>query len=137
MLAVLAACVAPAAPDGTAGVAQAQGAGVAQTQGARGDPVAGRQAAFSRCLNCHSVNPSGQHGSAPNLFGLIGRTAGKAPGYFYSVPMGRQEFVWSEAMLAPFLRNPSRMVPGNAMNFQGVEDPVRRDIIAYLATLKR
>ena len=110
---------------------------VASAQIVKGDPVKGQRETFTRCLNCHSVNVSGQHGSAPNLFGIIGRPAGKAPGYYYSVPLGRVDFEWSEVLLLAFLRNPSRMIPGNAMNFQGVDDPARSDIISYLYTLKK
>jgi len=100
-----------------------------------GDAAAG-QAAFGRCLACHSIRKGGGHTTGPNLFGVVGRQAGSAPGYVYSVPMARAGFTWSEDTLMTWIAAPAQMVPGTVMNFQGVGDPIRRNIVAYMATLK-
>ena len=44
--------------------------------------------------------------------------------------------VWNETTLATFLRNPSGTIPGNKMEFNGIEkDDELRALIAYLATM--
>ena len=92
---------------------------------------------YARCSACHSVTPGGRSGMGPNLFGILGRTAGTLAGFSYSPAMKGAGFKWTKEKLDAFLKSPSATVPGNRMPFGGVPDKRDRDdLVAYLATLK-
>jgi cytochrome c len=95
----------------------------------QGDAAQG-QAVYARCMACHAL---AQNGVGPKHCGLFGRRAGSVPGFDYSPAMRRSKVVWSEATLDRFLKNPQKLIPGNAMPFAGVPDPKERaDLIAWL-----
>lgn len=72
----------------------------------------------------------------PNLFGVVGRKAGSAPGFRYSRALQGVGLTWSRSELDAYLANPSRKVPGNAMPDTPVSAPAdRAAIISYLASL--
>ncbi|MSP66715.1 MAG: c-type cytochrome [Alphaproteobacteria bacterium] len=101
------------------------------------DPVEGAKIA-KRCSPCHSFQAGGAHGAfAPNLFGVLGRTAGRAPGYpTYSPAMRESGIVWTAAALDQYLARPRGFIPGSAKQFPAVRNPAERaDVVAYLATL--
>ena len=93
----------------------------------------GDQLFFSYCSRCHSLEPA-RHLSGPSLAGLIGRKAGTAEGFeHYSDALKSANLVWEEQTLDAFLTDPSALVPGIQMRFQGIPDPQKRqDLIAYL-----
>jgi cytochrome c len=96
------------------------------------DPVAGATV-FKKCVACHSVEPSGRNGLGPNLRGVVGRPAAKAPGFAYSPAMTAAKLVWTEQNLSRFLASPRQVVPGTRMTFVGLPDPQdRANIIAFL-----
>jgi len=96
------------------------------------DPGAGA-AVFKKCVACHSVEPSGRNGLGPNLRGVVGRPAAKAPGFAYSPAMTAAKLVWTEQNLSRFLASPRQIVPGTRMTFAGLPDPQdRANIIAFL-----
>jgi nitrite reductase (NO-forming) len=96
-----------------------------------GDPAAGRQV-FRKCQACHSMEP-GKTLLGPSLAGIIGRKAGTEPGYNYSPAMKQSGFVWDAAILAAYLADPAKTIPGNRMPFPGLKtENDRRDIIAFL-----
>jgi len=105
-----------------------------------GDPasaqdVAAGKAAFAQCSACHSID--GSNGAGPSLVGITGRKAGTFPGFRFSRAMKGAGFSWDEKTLSAYLADPQQAVPGNVMPFSGVADAQqRRDLIAYLATLK-
>jgi len=76
----------------------------------------------------------GLHLSGPSLGNLIGRAAGSAEGYGrYSPGLEKASFEWNAATLDAWLAEPDRMIPGNYMTFQGIEDKqARADLIAFL-----
>ncbi len=102
---------------------------------AEGDAEAGRSV-FNRCRACHEalreVNKMG-----PHLVGLVGRRAGSAAGYSYSVAMreaGAKGLVWDDANLAAYLKDPKEFVIDNRMVFAGVRD--EGDLANLIAWLK-
>ena len=88
----------------------------------RGDPVAGATV-FRKCVACHNVDPTGRNGLGPNLRGVVGRHAARAPGFSYSPAMAGAKLIWDEKTLARFLASPKQAVPGTRMAFPGLPNP--------------
>jgi cytochrome c len=104
---------------------------------AAGDPDVGKRV-FGRCHTCHSVDPRNDRMVGPNLHGLFGRRAGSLPGFEYSEAMRGAGFVWSEATLPDYIRNPKAVVPGNRMVFPGIRSEKEvEDLVAYLKAATR
>ncbi len=98
----------------------------------------GKQLFMQTCTACHSATAN-EHGTGPSLFGVMGRTAGSAPGYQYSDALRNSGVVWSPGNLVKHLADTRGFIPGNLMGrfFKGVAATDERDaIVAYLATLK-
>ena len=101
-----------------------------------GDAAKGKTV-FQRCAICHRVEKDGGNGLGPNLFGIVGRKAGTAPGFAYSAAMKGSGITWSADKIAAYVTHPSAVVPGNRMAFAGIGNPDQvSDVVAYLATLK-
>lgn len=102
-----------------------------------GDVAAGK-AVFTPCASCHQVGPSARAGFGPQLNGIVGRRAGATPDYNYSAAMRNSKIVWSEQMLAAFIKDAEATVPGTKMRFSslGYSDRKVSDLIAYLRTLR-
>lgn len=117
---------------------------------AAGDAAKG-EADFKKCKACHSivkddgtaVVKGGKTG--PNLFGVIGRTAGTVADFKYGdgiVAAGAAGVIWDEALLATYLADPTTFLKdktGDAaakskMTFKLAKGG--EDIAAYLATMK-
>src|SRR5688572_4561309 len=63
----------------------------------KADADAGEQT-FKRCLQCHTEDKGGRHRVGPNLWGIVGRKIGGAPGYAYSSALQDHggEWTWKE-----------------------------------------
>lgn len=104
---------------------------------AAGNAANGQRLFTVRCALCHSAPQGGPNKIGPNLFGVVGRAAGTAPGYTYSQAMKNSRIVWSEATLRTYLASPARALPGGKMAFAGIRDATEMDdMLAYLASLK-
>lgn len=58
-------------------------------------------------------------------------------GFNYTDAMKNKNIVWNETTLDEYLRLPKDFVPGTRMVFTGIKKAdERKDVIAYLATLK-
>ncbi len=100
------------------------------------DPSHGQQV-FARCSACHASTANTASGFGPTLWGVVGRKAGGPPGFAYSPALKGAGFPWTTAKLDAFIAKPSAVVPGNRMPFPSVSDANdRRDLVAYLSTLK-
>lgn len=88
---------------------------------------------YFQCRACHTMNDGGPHKVGPNLYGMFGREAGKAPGFGYSDAVIDSGIVWSPETVNAWLEQPARYLPGNTMVFVGVRDAQdRANLIAYL-----
>jgi len=95
----------------------------------RGDPLRGEEI-YSRCLACHALE---YDRVGPRHCGLLGRRAGKVPGFRYSDAMRRSKLTWDVKTLDRFLADPTKTVPGTTMTYAGVTDAKERaDLIAWL-----
>lgn len=97
------------------------------------DPQAGAKLFAINCGACHELDRAKV---GPALDGVIGRQAGSEPGYPYSAALAHAGFTWDQARLDRWLTNPQAFVPGALMPFRLADSTERRDVIAYLETLK-
>lgn len=105
---------------------------------AAGDAAKGKDVFLRVCAVCHTADDGGENRFGPNLFGVVGRKAGMAPGFAYSAAFkAKANWEWNEAKIGDWITFPSALVPGTAMGlFQGVAQRDKANVIAYLATLK-
>jgi cytochrome c len=115
---------------------------------AEGDAAAG-EALFKRCKSCHGITNGDEvivrgGRTGPNLFGMIGMTAGTVEGFRYGddiVAAGEAGLVWPEEALAEYVADPTAYL----RTFLG-DDSARakmtfklrsggEDVAAYLASL--
>jgi cytochrome c len=98
-----------------------------------GEKQAGPADAAARCVACHTFDKDGAKRTGPNLYGIIGATAGSQPGFTYSTPMKNSGVTWTAETLDTFIATPRKVIPGNRMTFEGEPDAAkRRAIIAYM-----
>lgn len=99
-----------------------------------GDAGNGANVFAAQCSICHSVK-EGKHKIGPSLAGVVGRPAGHAANFSYSEAMKNSGVTWNQETLNTYLANPSAMIPGIKMPYQGLTDEkLRLDLIAYLST---
>jgi cytochrome c len=113
-----------------AAVMLAAGAARAQTD----DAAKGADVYDDRCSGCHVLD--GSAGQGPSLRSVIGRKAGAAPGFEYTPALKASGLAWTAANLDRWLIGPQKVVPGTAMTAVVPDAAERRELIAYLATLK-
>lgn len=102
---------------------------------AAGDAARGARL-FNQCAACHSVRPA-ENMTGPSLAGVLSRKAGALDSFNrYSDALKNSHLIWTEETLDKWLRDPSALVPGNAMTFPGIKDAqARQDVIALLKTV--
>ena len=110
--------------------------GQAVAQVAESDPefVKGRSL-YNRCRACHAIKPDTRSLSrGPNLWGVVGRKAGAAPGYAdYSQAMLKSNVIWTPETIDKYLANPKAYMPNNLMNFIGVpKADERQALVAFI-----
>lgn len=97
-----------------------------------GDAARGQQD-FRACAPCHSLEPD-RNMTGPSLAGLWGRKAGTLSSFDrYSDALKSSGILWNDKTLDQWLTDPERMVPSNAMPFEGIKDSgARADLLAFL-----
>jgi cytochrome c len=110
--------------------------GLAAPVGAQtgGDAARGRTLFQQRCMACHGIAGAGG-AIGPRLIGVVGRRAG-ATTFKYSPAMKNSGKVWSADTLDSYLRSPTAYVPGARMAVATANPNDRRDIIAFLGSLR-
>src|SRR5580700_11244020 len=113
------------------------GIGWTSVDRARADDAAAGAAVFkSQCGICHSPL-AGRNLTGPSLFDIVGRAAGKVPGFHYSAANRDSGLTWDAATLDRYLTSPGTVVPHTIMTYPGLKDAAKRaDLIAYLSTLR-
>ncbi|MBF0447949.1 MAG: c-type cytochrome [Magnetococcales bacterium] len=109
----------------------------------------GKRLAMNSCGVCHDLTPSQTHERGPYLWGVYGRPAGISGFKHSEAFLGKiqeKSFVWDDEHLNLFIANPSQFIPRTKMGrksakhptaFDGiVSDSNRRDVLAYLKTLR-
>ncbi len=118
--------------------------------GASAQDAAKGEAVFKQCQTCHRAD---KNMVGPALGGVIGRKTGTAAGFTYS-PLnhaaGEAGLVWSQANVVEYLADPNaylkkfltdkgqadKATGSTKMTFKLANEQQRKDVAAYLATLK-
>ncbi len=103
---------------------------------AKADVAKGADAAKA-CGACHDFTKGGPNKVGPNLWDIVERPIGSAPGFAYSDGIkALSAEKWTYEHLNDWLLAPKAMVAGTKMSYAGMKkDQTRADVIAYLATL--
>lgn len=98
------------------------------------DLTQGRSLFAKKCASCHFIDAAKGNMVGPNLHGVFERGVAVKTDYAYSAAIrALPEKAWTPELIDQWLASPQAMVPGSAMNFNGVSDPnQRRDLIGFL-----
>jgi glucose/arabinose dehydrogenase len=109
---------------------------VARAADSPGDSDHGRILFQQSCALCHAAGPGTQGGQGPTLAGVVGRKAAAAPNFSYTKALTESGLTFDAATLDRYLASPSTVVPGTNMVVQVANLADRRDLIAYLSTVR-
>ena len=88
---------------------------------------------FKKCSACHMIASDGKSMIGPNLWGVIGRTAGSITSYKYSKAMTAYAKEWTYEEMNGYLIKPQSYVKGTKMAFAGLrKEKDRASVILYL-----
>ncbi len=91
---------------------------------------------FAKCKACHKADEA-VNGVGPHLVRIMGRAVATIDGFDYSGPMAELGGNWNVEVLAAFLANPKKFLPGTKMSFVGLKKPRdQANLIAYLQSLQ-
>ena len=76
---------------------------------ASADPLPGEAAFANNCGTCHVISPTPSPRQGPNLYGVVGRPAGKLKGFAYSKALARAQFTWRRDKLDAWLADSARL----------------------------
>jgi glucose/arabinose dehydrogenase/cytochrome c2 len=95
--------------------------------------TSGRQIFLQRCATCHGTGSGA--GQGPGLGGVVGRKAASTH-FGYTAALRASDLTWDRPTLERFLAAPAVLVPGTTMPIPVPDDVERRNVIAYLSTLR-
>ena len=99
---------------------------------ALGDIIHGEKV-FKKCSACHMIASGGKNMIGPNLWGVIGRTAGSVSDYKYSKAMTAYAKQWNFEEMNGYLIKPQAYIKGTKMAFAGLRKEIdRASVILYL-----
>lgn len=92
------------------------------------------EAAFAKCISCHTIEQGGGDGIGPNLYAVMGTGIGKhAAGFAYSSALPAVGGTWTYEAMDDWLRSPRAFAPGTKMSFAGLSNPEERaNVILYM-----
>ena len=99
---------------------------------AMGDLAHGEKV-FKKCSACHMIAADGKNKIGPNLWGVIGRTAGAIDDYNYSKAMKAYAKEWTFGEMNSYLIKPQAYIKGTKMAFAGLrKEKDRASVILYM-----
>jgi cytochrome c len=96
------------------------------------DPLPGEALFVKNCGTCHVISATPEQRQGPNLYGVIGRPAGKLPGFTYSKALAHAKFTWTAEKIDAWITDPGKLVPGAVMMYRQADPSIRATIIDYL-----
>ena len=88
---------------------------------------------FKRCSACHMIAAGGKNMIGPNLWSILGKKTGVAPGYKYSKALAAYGKEWSFEEMNGFLIKPSAHIKGTKMAFAGLKkEKDRASVILFM-----
>ena len=88
---------------------------------------------FKKCSACHMVASGGKNMIGPNLWSVIGRTAGSVSDYKYSKAMVAYGKKWTFEEMNSYLIKPQAYVKGTKMAFAGLrKEKDRASVILFM-----
>ena len=102
------------------------------TANALADPLPGEALFVKNCGTCHVISQTPEPRQGPNLYGVLGRPAGKLPGFTYSKALAHAKFAWTPEKIDAWITDPAKLVPGTVMMYRQADPAVRASIIDYL-----
>ena len=88
---------------------------------------------FKRCSACHMIAAGGKNMIGPNLWSILGKKTGVAPGYKYSKALAAYGKDWTFAEMNGFLIKPSTHIKGTKMAFAGLKkEKDRASVILFM-----
>jgi cytochrome c len=99
-----------------------------------GDAARGKAVFEKRCVGCHALETDRE---GPRLAGVFGKKAGSVPGFEYSTSLKSSGLTWDDATLEKWLTDPDIMVPGNDMSVGVPKAQERKDLVAFLKSMKK
>jgi cytochrome c len=99
---------------------------------ALGDEAHGEKV-FKKCSACHIIAKGGKNMIGPNLWSVIGRTAGSVSDYKYSKAMVAYGKEWTFEEMNSYLIKPQKYVKGTKMAFAGLrKEKDRASVILFM-----
>ena len=88
---------------------------------------------FKKCSACHMIASNGKNMIGPNLWSIIGRTAGSIGDYKYSKAMIAYGKEWTFEEMNNYLIKPQAYVKGTKMAFAGLrKEKDRASVILFM-----
>ena len=88
---------------------------------------------FKKCSACHMIASDGKNMIGPNLWSVIGRTAGSVSDYKYSKAMVAYGKEWTFEEMNNYLIKPQAYVKGTKMAFAGLrKEKDRASVILFM-----
>jgi cytochrome c len=88
---------------------------------------------FKKCSACHMIASGGKNMIGPNIWSVIGRTAGSVSDYKYSKAMVAYGKEWTFEEMNSYLIKPQAYVKGTKMAFAGLrKEKDRASVILFM-----
>jgi cytochrome c len=88
---------------------------------------------FKKCSACHMIASGGKNMIGPNLWSVIGRTAGSVNDYKYSKAMLAYDKEWTFEEMNSYLIKPQAYIKGTKMAFAGLrKEKDRASVILFM-----
>lgn len=121
--------------------------GVALAGPAAAADVAAGEKVAKKCIACHDLTDAKANKVGPALWGVVGGPLGVVEGYKYSddyMAAAKSGATWTEEDLMAYLEDPTAYLRAKTgddkarskMTFKLKDEADRRNVIAYMATLK-